>query len=109
MAKDKFNKWIRSIADIRGWDVNETLNDPTYNYEHFYNVQPQIAYVMLKDSPDAHFTDIAKTAYHPIFSIENDYSGRPSVFNPRGIVGDRWSDAPRLGKKVLDILFLILK
>ena len=25
MVKDKFNKWIRSIADIRGWDVNEIL------------------------------------------------------------------------------------
>lgn len=35
MAKDKFNKWIRSIADMRGWDVNEMLNDPTYNYRHF--------------------------------------------------------------------------
>ena len=36
MAKDKFNKWIRSIADIRDLDVNEMLNDLTYNYEHFY-------------------------------------------------------------------------
>lgn len=99
MAKDKFNKWLRSIADMRSLDVNEMLNDPTYNYEHFYYRQPQIAYAMLKDSPDAHFTDIAKTVYHPTFSIESDYSGRPSVFNPRGIVGGRWSDAPRLGKR----------
>ena len=25
MAKDKFNKWLRSIADMRGLDVNEML------------------------------------------------------------------------------------
>ena len=25
MAKDKFNKWIGSIADMRDWDVNEML------------------------------------------------------------------------------------
>ena len=25
MYKYKFNKWIRSIADMRGWDVNEIL------------------------------------------------------------------------------------
>ena len=99
MAKDKFNKWIRSIADMRGWDVNEMLNDSTYNYRHFFNAQPQIAYAMLKDSPYAHFTDIAKTAFHPTFSNESDYSGRPSVYNPKGIIGGSWSYAPRLGKR----------
>ena len=25
MAKDKFNKQLKSIADMRGWDVNEIL------------------------------------------------------------------------------------
>lgn len=99
MYKDKFNKWIRSIADMRGWDVNEMINDPTYNYEHFYNTQPLIAYDLLNKAKDAHFTDVAKTAFHPTFSNESDYSGRPSVFNPRGIIGGSWSDAPRLGKK----------
>lgn len=99
MYKDKFNKWIRSIADMRGWDVNEMINDPTYNYEHFYNTQPLIAYDLLNKAKDAHFTDVAKTAFHPTFSNESDYSGRPSVFNPRGIIGGSWSDAPRLGKR----------
>ena len=99
MAKDKFNKWIRSIAYMRGWNVNEILNDPTYNYEHFYYRKPQIAYTMLKDSHYAHFTDIAKTAFHPTFSNESDYSGRPSIYNPRGIIGGNWSDSPRLSKK----------
>lgn len=54
---------------------------------------------MLKDSPYAHFTDIAKTAFHPTFSNESDYSGKPSVYNPKGIVGGSWSDASRLGKR----------
>jgi hypothetical protein len=97
-TNNKFSKWIRSIADMRGWNVNEMLNDPTYNYRHFYDTQPLEAERMLRDAADAHFTDVAKTAYHPTFSDESDYSGRLSVFNPRGIVGGTWTDAPRLGK-----------
>lgn len=93
-----FDDWINRIATMRGWNVNEMLSDPTYNYRHFYNTQPQIAYGMLYDAPDAHFTDVAKTAYHPTFSNESDYSGRPSIFNPKGIIGGSWSDAPRLGR-----------
>lgn len=93
-----FYNWIENIADMRGWDVYEMLNDPTYNYRHFYDTQPLEAERMLHDDPYAHFTDIAKTAFHPTFSNESDYSGKPSVYNPKGIVGGSWSDAPRLGK-----------
>ena len=53
---------------------------------------------MLNKDADAHFTDIAKTALHPTFSVESDYSGKVSKYNPKGIVGGTWSDAPRLGK-----------
>ena len=65
----------------------------------FYDTKPLEAERMLHDDPYAHFEDIAKTAFHPTFSIESDYNGRPSVYNPRGIVGGSWSDALRLGKK----------
>ena len=74
------------------------LNDNTYNYEHFYNAQPKEAQLMLNKDADAHFTDIAKTALHPTFSVESDYSGKVSKYNPRDIIGGTWSDAPRLGK-----------
>ena len=98
MPKTKYRKWIESIANARNWDVNEMLNDPTYNYEHFFNTNPIEANAMLKRNANAHFTDVAKTAYHPTFSVESDYSGIPSIHNPKGIIGGKWSTSPNLGK-----------
>lgn len=98
MPKIKYRKWLEDVAGIRGWDTQEMLNDDTYNYEHFYNVQPKEAQAMLKKDADAHFTDIAKTAFHPTFSVESDYSGKVSKYNPKGIVGGTWSAAPKLGR-----------
>lgn len=99
MPKTKYRRWLEEVAGIRGWDTKEMLNDDTYNYEHFYNAQPKEAQAMLKKDADAHFTDIAKTASHPTFSVESDYSGKVSKYNPKGIIGGTWSDAPNLGKK----------
>lgn len=99
MPKTKYRIWLEKVAGIRGWDTKEMLNDNTYNYEHFYNAQPKEAQEMLKKDADAHFTDIAKTAFHPTFSVESDYSGKVSKYNPKGIIGGTWSDAPWLGKK----------
>lgn len=99
MSKTKYRKWLETIAGIRGWDVQEMLNDNTYNYEHFYNAQPKEAQAMLAKDADVHFTDIAKTAFHPTFSVESDYSGKVSKYNPKGIIGGTWSEAPYLGKK----------
>lgn len=98
MQKPKYIQWLENIARIRGWDVNEMINDNTYNYEHFYNAQPKEAQAMLKRNANAHFTDIAKTAFHPTFSVESDYSGKVSKYNPQGIIGGSWSNAPKLGK-----------
>ena len=98
MPKTKYRRWLEDVAGIRGWDVQEMLNDNTYNYEHFYNAQPKEAQAMLKRNADAHFTDIAKTAFHPTFSVESDFSGKVSKYNPKGIIGGTWSDAPRLGR-----------
>nr|DAG96195.1 MAG TPA: hypothetical protein [Crassvirales sp.] len=99
MPKTKYRRWLETVAGIRGWDVQEMLNDNTYNYEHFYNAQPKEAQAMLTKDADAHFTDIAKTAFHPTFSVESDYSGKVSKYNPKGIIGGTWSEAPYLGKK----------
>lgn len=99
MPELKYRKWLEEVAGIRNWNVQKMLNDNTYNYEHFYNTQPKEAQAMLKKDADAHFTDIAKTALHPTFSIESDYSGKVSKYNPKGIIGGTWTDAPYLGKK----------
>ena len=101
MPKTEYRIWLEEVAGIRGWDTKEMLNDNTYNYEHFYNAQPKEAQAMLNKDADAHFIDIAKTALHPIFSVESDYSGKVSKYNPRGIIGGTWSAAPNLGKKAL--------
>ena len=98
MPKRKYRRWLEKVAGIKGWDVQEMLNDNEYNYEHFYNAQPREAQEMLKKDADAHFTDIAKTAFHPTFSVESDYSGKVSKYNPKGIVGGTWSAAPKLGR-----------
>ena len=87
MSKPKYRQWLEDVAGMRGWDVNEMIRDNTYNYEHFYNAQPKEAQAMLKRNADAHFTDIANTAFHPTFSVESDYSGKVSKYNPKGIIG----------------------
>lgn len=103
--KNKFYSWMDKIADKRAQDWTkdpmkpldpalvemQMLNDPTYNYETFYNLQPSVAERMLQADPDAHFTDIAKTMYHPTFSDESIFSGNVSDFNPLGIIGGHWN------------------
>lgn len=42
--------------------------------------------------PEAHFSDIGKTVYHPTFSIDSYYSGKVSQYNPRGTIGGGWTD-----------------
>ena len=46
---------------------------------------------MLWADPDAHFTDIGKTMYHPTFSDESAFSGYVNDFNPLGITGGHWN------------------
>lgn len=105
--KNDFYSWMDKLADKKAQDWTKApmkpldpalvemqmLNDPTYNYETFYNLQPFMAERMLQADPDAHFTDIAKTMYHPTFSDESIFSGNVSDFNPLGIIGGRWNEA----------------
>lgn len=93
MAKRKgFNRWINQLATTRGWNVNDMLNDPTYNYRTFYNKNRSMAMQMLNENPEAHFTDVGKTAQHPTFSTESVYSGKVSKYNPLGIQGGTWEN-----------------
>lgn len=104
--KNDFYSWMDKIADKKAQDwtkvpmkpldpvlvETQMLNDPTYNYETFYNLQPFMAERMLQADPDAHFTDIGKTMYHPTFSDESAFSGYVNDFNPLGIIGGHWNE-----------------
>lgn len=104
--KNNFYSWMDKLADKKAQDWTKApmkpldpalvemqmLNDPTYNYETFYNLQPFMAERMLQADPDAHFTDIGKTMYHPTFSDESAFSGYVNDFNPLGIIGGHWNE-----------------
>ena len=105
--KDDFYTWLGQIAEKKAseWTkipmkplttdevYTEMLNDPTYNYKEFYEGQPFLANAMLYAPEFAHFSDYAKTMYHPTFSNESIYSGKVSDYNPYGIVGGSWNEA----------------
>ena len=105
--KDDFYTWLGQIAEKKAseWTkipmkplttdevYTEMLNDPTYNYKEFYEWQPFLANAMLYAPEFAHFSDYAKTMYHPTFSNESIYSGKVSDYNPYGIVGGSWNEA----------------
>ena len=104
--KDDFYTWLDQISDKKAQDWTrapmkplstdevyaDMLNDPTYNYKTFYDLQPYMAKRMLTVDPNAHFTDIGKTMYHPTFSNESAYSGWVSDYNPLGITGGSWNE-----------------
>lgn len=101
MQKPKYIQWLEEVARLMNEDVNYLNNDPTYSYKYLYDNYPQDRKQIIKDLKEnnrAHFRDAAKTIYHPTFSIESDFSGKISKYNPKGIVGGTWSDAPNLGK-----------
>lgn len=83
--------WLAKLATLRREPITNYTTDPTYDYELFYNLQPDEAQAMLDKESNAHFSDIGKTSIHPTFSDESYYSGRRSKKNPRGIIGGRWS------------------
>lgn len=104
--KDDFYTWLDQISDKKAQDWTrvpmeplstdevyvDILNDPTYNYKTFYDLQPYMAERMLTADPNAHFTDIGKTMYHPTFSNESAYNGWVSDYNPLGITGGSWNE-----------------
>lgn len=94
LAKKKANDWSTPPQLPLSEDevYTQMLNDPTYNYRTFYNLQPFQALNMLNADSKAHFTDIAKTIYHPTFSNESVFSGYPNEYNPLGIEGGNWNE-----------------
>lgn len=94
MPKRKYKQWLETVAGLMNEDVRYLRNDPTYSYEYLYNNYPQDRQQIIKDlkvNNRAHFRDAAKTSDHPTFSIESDFSGKKSKYNPRGIKGGKWT------------------
>ena len=86
LAKKKAKDWGENPDDT----LLRMLNDNEYNYRAFWDNDRENALGMLTADPEAHFTDIAKTVYHPTFSNESMYSGQTSDYNPRATVGGNW-------------------
>lgn len=88
-ARGGYTKWKERIKEHKNIDID---NDPTYDYEGFYNSDPDRAWDMMNKNSDAHFVDEYKTARHPSFSNQSIYSGYKNKFNPEGIEGGTWID-----------------
>lgn len=89
-ANGGYLKWKEAIASHKGINIDE---DNTYDYESYYNKYPEMAWGMLGEDPEAHFTDEFKTIYHPTFSTGSIYSGvKHPIHNPDGLVGGTWSE-----------------
>lgn len=86
-ADGGYLKWKKEIAKHKGINID---NDKSYNYQAFFEEDPQRAWDMLKKDSKAHFTDKYKTVWHPTFSDESVYSGHKSKYNPQGLVGGHW-------------------
>lgn len=84
-GKDKrsFDDWANKASAYKGVRIK---GDPTYDYKSWYNEDPNRAYALLNDDPNAHFDDKWKTPYHPTFSDQSVYS---NAKHPGGTWGRR--------------------
>lgn len=84
-GKDRksFNDWANKASAYKGIKIK---GDPTYDYKSWYNEDPNRAYALLNDDPNAHFDDKWKTPYHPTFSDQSVYS---NAKHPGGTWGVR--------------------
>lgn len=84
-GKDKrsFSDWANKASAYKGIKIKD---DPTYDYKGWYNEDPNRAYALLNDDPNAHFDDRWKTPYHPTFSDQSVFS---NAKHPGGTWGRR--------------------
>lgn len=83
-----YQDWKTKAAKYKNLKIDE---DNTFDYEGWYNSNPENAYRFLNDDPRAHFDDTYKTVYHPTFSDLSIYSGKiDPIFNPKGLKGGHW-------------------
>lgn len=95
-SKDDYNTWKKKIGDYKGIIVD---GDDTYDYYNFFKDNPQMAWDMLSDNPEAHFIDKYKTPNHPTYSDESIYSRTPYIqggtwndYSPT-VIGQKWNYA----------------
>lgn len=88
-GKDRsYQDWKTKASKYKHIDIDR---DNTYDYEGWYNSDPDNAYNFLNNDPEAHFDDAYKTVYHPTFSDLSIYSGKIDPrFNPEGLEGGHW-------------------
>lgn len=104
MPNPKYKKWLEEVAGLMKEDVYYLRTDPTYSYEYLYDNYPEDREQIIKDlkiNDRAHFRDAAKTSDHPTFSVESDFSGKKSKYNPKGIKGGKWSVVNGKGRYTL--------
>lgn len=74
-AEGGYLDWIDRVKEWRpGIEEDIESDDPTYDYEGFFNEDPEYAWAMLEGDSEAHFTDKYKRPNHPTFSEESIYS-----------------------------------
>lgn len=95
-SKNDYNTWKKKIKDYKGIIVD---SDDTYDYYNFFKDNPQMAWDMLNDNPEAHFIDKYKTPNHPTYSNESIYSRAPYIqggiwneYSPT-VMGQKWNYA----------------
>lgn len=72
-AEGGYLDWVEAVKKWRP-NIDIDAQEPTYDYEGFYNEDPDYAWDMLKGDSEAHFTDRYKLPNHPTFSNESKYS-----------------------------------
>lgn len=74
-AKGGYLDWINRVKEWKpGISEDIDAEEPTYDYEGFFMEDPDRAWRMLDDDPEAHFIDKYKRPNHPTFSDESIYS-----------------------------------
>lgn len=91
--KKSYDQWANAMS--RKWGISrDEFNAHPYDYAQYYkdNYDEAWEHVNNKLAPYQHFPDRYKTAQHPTFSDESDYSDKFGIYNPSGIRGGHWAD-----------------
>lgn len=89
MGGDKnYNSWKKRLKNRMHINVD---SDNTYDYEGYYNSNPEEAWKIANGDPEGHFPDDYKTVYHPTFSNYSIYDAKyHPKYNPQALHGGRW-------------------
>lgn len=71
MPKTNYNSFRRSLEQTHGIKMNDNRD---YDYEGFFNENPEQAMRIAQGDKSIHFPDTYKLPTHPTFSTESKYS-----------------------------------